>query len=55
MNVRDELKANVEELAIAEGKDVITIISELQTGAAIANENDLLELLCDIKWDYFKC
>ena len=47
-----ELKAQIKELANEEGKNEIEIISDLQTAAAITENNELLDALCEIKWDY---
>lgn len=46
-----ELKANIEALAEAEGKTVLTIITQLQAAATLTGESDLLEMLCELKWN----
>ena len=48
----NELKANIETLAATENKTPIEIISQLQAGAVIAGQDALLDMLCDVKWDY---
>ena len=49
---REELKKNIEILANEQKEIKINMVTKLQTAAAIAGNEDLLELLCDIKWDY---
>jgi len=50
----NELKANVEKLAAEEGKTEIEIISALQTACAVTKNDELLDALCELKWDYIK-
>jgi hypothetical protein len=52
MTARNDLKANVETLAAQEGKSPLEIITLLQTGAAASSNEELLEALCELKWDY---
>ena len=47
-----ELKRNVEELAKQEGKTQIEIITTLQVAAAATDNAELLDALCDLKWEY---
>ena len=47
-----ELKSNIEAIAQEQGKSPIEIISQLQAGAAIVNDEAMLEALCELKWDY---
>jgi hypothetical protein len=47
-----ELKKNVETLAKNEGIKILDAISLLQTGAAAKGEAELLDALCELKWDY---
>lgn len=47
-----ELKTNIETLAKEEGKTELEIISMLQAAAAKMEDNETLESLCEIKWDY---
>lgn len=49
-----ELKTNVEQLAKEEGKTELEIITLLQAGAAKIEAKKLLEMLCELKWDYIK-
>jgi hypothetical protein len=48
----NDLKANIETLAAQENKTPLEIITQLQAGAAIAGNNELLDMLCEVKWDY---
>ena len=50
----EDLKTNVEKIAKQEGKTPLEVISELQAGATTIGNNDLLDMLCDLKWDYIK-
>ena len=47
-----ELKQNIEKLATEENKTEVEIISELQAGAAKMGQEEVLEALCELKWDY---
>ena len=47
-----ELKANIEKLAQDEGKTELEIISQLQAMAAATDNDELLDDLCELKWDY---
>jgi predicted negative regulator of RcsB-dependent stress response len=47
-----ELKTNIETLAKEAGKTELEIISMLQAAAAEIEDNETLEALCEIKWDY---
>ena len=46
------LKANIETLAAEENITPLQIISALLAGAVKLGYNELLEALCEIKWDY---
>jgi hypothetical protein len=48
----EALKANIETLAAEQNKTPLEIITALQTGAVKLNNNELLDALCEIKWDY---
>ena len=48
----NELKTNIEALAKQENQTAIQIISMLQAGAAQTGNTDLLDQLCEVKWDY---
>jgi propanediol dehydratase large subunit len=48
----NELKANIEKLALERGVTQLEIISALQAGAAAQKNNELLDMLCAVKWDY---
>jgi hypothetical protein len=48
----NELKKNIEILAAQENKTQLEIITQLQAGAAITENNELLDMLCEVKWDY---
>ena len=52
MNNTNELKKNIETLAKQEEKTPLEIISQLQHGATIAGNEELLDALCEVKWDY---
>ena len=49
---RAELKKNIIALAIEEKEMNINMVTKLQTAAASTNNEELLDLLCDIKWDF---
>ena len=51
-NAMNELKKNIETLAAQESKTPLEIITQLQTGAALTENNELLDMLCEMKWDY---
>ena len=48
----NELKKNIETLAVQENKTPLQIITQLQSGASLTENNELLEMLCEVKWDY---
>ena len=48
----DNLKAQVEQLARDKCKTEIEIITLLQVAANHTNNQELLEQLCELKWDY---
>jgi hypothetical protein len=48
----NELKNNIETLAAKENKTPLEIITQLQAGAALTENNELLDMLCEVKWDY---
>lgn len=48
----ETLKANIEALAAEQNKTPLEIITALQAGAVKLNNNELLDALCEIKWDY---
>ena len=50
--VMNELKQNIETLAAQENKTPLEIITQLQHGATIAKNDALLDMLCEVKWDY---
>jgi hypothetical protein len=47
-----ELKNNIEILAKEEGKTELEIITQLQSVAATTGDEELLDQLCELKWDY---
>ena len=47
-----DLKANIETLAAEENTTPLEIISLLQAAAAAIGDEEQLEQLCDLKWDY---
>jgi hypothetical protein len=49
---RAELKKNIIALAREEHEMNINMVTKLQTAAASTNDEELLDLLCDIKWDF---
>jgi hypothetical protein len=51
-NERNELKKNIKELATTESMTELETISYLQTAAAMTDNEELLDMLCEIKWDY---
>ena len=48
----EDLKANIETIAAEEHITPIEAISLLQAGAAIVNDEALLDALCELKWEY---
>ena len=48
----NELRKNIETLAAQENKTSLEIITQLQAGAALTENNELLDMLCEVKWDY---
>ena len=48
----NELKSNIEALAVSEGKSPLEIITLLQSGAKTSGNDELLDALCALKWDY---
>lgn len=48
----DNLRAQIEQLASDEGKTELEIITMLQVAANHTNNQELLEQLCELKWDY---
>lgn len=49
-----ELKENIEKIAAEQGKSPLQVISELQKGAVAVKNDELLEALCEVKWDYIE-
>lgn len=45
----EDLNAMIDQLAAERGETKLAVITSLQTGAAIAEEFDLLDKLCEIK------
>ena len=51
-----ELKKNIEELAISEAIPPINVITRIQSEIAMdVRFAELLDALCDLKWDYITC
>jgi hypothetical protein len=48
-----DLKTNIEKLAKDEGKTELEVITQLQAVVAITGDEELLEELCELKWDYY--
>ena len=46
------LKTNIETLAAQESKSALEIITMLQAAAALTKNDEMLEMLCEVKWDY---
>lgn len=46
-----ELRKNIKTLAREEAKTELEIVTLLQTGAAATDNEELLEMLCEIKWE----
>ena len=51
---KSQLKAAIEATAKEENKTEIEIISLMQAGCALKNDEATLEILCDLKWDYIE-
>jgi hypothetical protein len=49
---RAELKKNIETVAAEEGKTTLEIISLMQSGCVITGNDEMLDALCELKWDY---
>ena len=47
-----ELKQNIEKLAAERNQTELEIITMLQAAAAKIDNEELLEELCELKWDY---
>ena len=47
-----ELKKAVEAVAKETSKTEIEVIIDMQAGAAITKDERILEMLCDLKWEY---
>lgn len=50
----DDLKQNVEKLAAEKGKTELEIITAMQVGTMVTGNDELLEELCELKWDYIE-
>jgi len=51
---KETLKQNIETIAAEKGKNEIEIITLMQTGAATTDNEELLNMLCELKWDYIE-
>ncbi len=49
---RAEIKEAIVTIAAERNATELEIITEMQTGAAIIEDEATLDLLCDIKWDF---
>jgi hypothetical protein len=49
---KSQIKAAIEITAKEEGKTELEIISQAQAGAAAKGDEESLEILCDLKWEY---
>lgn len=47
-----ELKKSVEIIAIENGQTELEVITALQSAAAQTDNEELLDALCELKWDY---
>ena len=47
-----ELKQSIEQLAKERSRTPLEIITELQAAAAATDNEELLDDLCELKWDY---
>ena len=47
-----QLKEAIEIVAKEEGITELEAITKMQTGAAMTNQHQTIEILCDLKWDY---
>jgi hypothetical protein len=50
----NSLKAQVEKMARDDGKTELEIITLLQVAANHTNNQELLDQLCELKWDYIE-
>lgn len=48
----EDLKKSIEILFEAGEWTYLEIISRLQTGAAVVSDEELLDLLCELKWEH---
>ena len=48
----EDLKANIEKLAKDENKTALEIITALQSSCAATGQDELLDELSELKWDY---
>lgn len=46
------LKQMAEQLAEDEGKTILEAIGSMQAAAALVGDNELLDVLCELKWEY---
>ena len=51
---KESLPKAVDQMAKEEGKTPLEVITLLQAGAAKTNNTDLLEALCELKWNYIE-
>ncbi len=51
-NKVNELKNTIESMAKDEGKSELEVISMLQFAAAKIGDNETLDALCELKWEY---
>lgn len=51
---KSQLKTAIELTAKEQSITEIELISEMQAGAAILEDEKTLEMLCDLKWDYIE-
>ena len=49
---KSHLKASIEAVAKESNKLELDVITEMQAGAAIIEDEKTLDMLCDLKWDY---
>ena len=52
MKQLNELKDSVEKIAVEQGKTPVQVITELQAAVTLTGNDELLDDLCEIKWDY---
>ena len=49
---KSQLKASIEAVAKEENRPALDVITDMQTGSAIIEDEKTLDMLCELKWNY---